>query len=53
MAETKVDRKARILEALASGRPAWYAELREIARSYAPIQELVEEGRLVRMGWTG
>lgn len=46
---TKEERKALALEAVASGRPIRYADLRRITRSYAVIEELLAEGRLERM----
>jgi len=46
---TKEQRKAQALEAVASGRPVRYAELRRITRSYAVIEELMAEGRIERM----
>jgi len=45
----KVTKKQQVLDALASGRPMRFAEVRKIAGSYIPIQELIEEGRVVRV----
>jgi predicted transcriptional regulator of viral defense system len=46
---TRDERKAQVLEAVSGGRPVRYAELRAIAKSYAVIQELLDEGRIERM----
>lgn len=48
-AASKRERKAATLEALASGRPMKYGDLRKIAGSNVPIRELVEEGRIEKL----